>query len=906
MNYYLIKEETYKSYEYLINLFKCNYNFNLHYSSATVEENEELIANEIYTHFGAHYFKCINALNEMKSNDVYKEIIENVKEINILDIGCNIGTATYAYIDTYLEGKDINFMGEINVIFIEMSAIRVNWLKIMFEKYITEINKKYKHISINYNIICEKFPVDMKKIEDKIIDAPVFILVSNFTNWNEERELAERINDLYRVDEKSYLLNIETNSQLIKIKNIVNYMKKYKIYEINGPTRRSHFKYENLKCSYWKTKEYTYDKSYYQTNIREQDMYEYINNRTRMLNMINKTITTLNNLIITDEIELNYLIKNKQRIIDVARIIMKDHVNRIYKENYMEYRVPKKDGSTRPLIIEDAVNELISTSIITSIGLCIDNIQNKEISFGNRLEENEEVPYVTKMFMEQYFNKFISNQKNEKEKNEYKHYIKLDLKEYYKNINHKKLLEIMDQYLQENTWFEHKEWLESVIGNYISRELIDTVQDKGIPQGIPMSGVLANMYLNCNDKWFLKNHHEDKMIRYVDDMIIFTNKPYTDNVDNYTEFLTNDLKLKLNIDKTEHGEVTELEFYDLNDDYEEISKLCKKMYGSLYNLPSNIYSLYLKDNKKIINMIYQCYSSIGINISKSWLANKIRKRKGYSLGLKINYGKMFGKSKINISKWKKDFINKNSIFINDLERLKELLGSEFQQVYEQIKQGDNSTLNVRKFKYLFNKLGTFTNPNVINEEVFNYIVNNPWLVDLKKLKGYLGLKKNVFGKINEEYTNYCNLIFIWLIGEYQAVEYINDILEIYIYTTKTYTKELRIINTIACETILKLADNENISVESIEEIKTLLNNKIEERLDYIYIRNMLMLLNTVDSKWLQEQEYDRKFDLELNEVWKWIKDNLGKNIIEMLEPMYNKYGKYLPDEEPTGNFSSGY
>lgn len=153
MNYYLIKEETYKSYEYLINLFKCNYNFNLHYSSATVEENEELIANEIYTHFGAHYFKCINALNEMKSNDVYKEIIENVKEINILDIGCNIGTATYAYIDTYLEGKDINFMGEINVIFIEMSAIRVNWLKIMFEKYITEINKKYKHISINYTII---------------------------------------------------------------------------------------------------------------------------------------------------------------------------------------------------------------------------------------------------------------------------------------------------------------------------------------------------------------------------------------------------------------------------------------------------------------------------------------------------------------------------------------------------------------------------------------------------------------------------------------------------------------------------------------------------------------------------------------------------------------------------------
>lgn len=906
MNHYLIKKETYNAYEYLINSFRCNYNFNLHYSGATVEENEELIANEIYSHFGTHYFKCINALNEMKNNAVYNGIIENVKEINILDIGCNVGTATYSYIDTYLEGKEINFMGEINVIFIEMSLIRVNWLKIMFEKYISEIKKKYKNISINYNVICERFPVDLKKIEDILINAPIFILISNFTNWNEERELAERINDLYRVDEKSYLLNIETNSQLSKIENIVNHMKQYKIYEISGPTKRSHFKYDNLKCSYWKATQYTYDKSYYQTNIREQDMYEYISDGSRMLNMVNKTITTLNNLIITDEIELNYLIKNKRRIIDVARIIMKDHVNEIYKDNYMEYRVPKKDGRTRPLIIEDAVNELISTSIITSIGLCIDNIQNKDISFGNRLEENEEVPYVTKMFMKQYFNKFISNQKNEQVKNEYKNYIKLDLREYYKNIDHRKLLEIMDQYLKQNTWFEHKEWLEAVIDNYISREIIDTEQDKGIPQGLPMSGVLANMYLNCNDKWFIQNNYEDKMMRYVDDMIIFTNKPYTDNMENYTEFLINDLKLKLNTDKTEHGKVVELEFYDLNNDFDKISELCKRMYSSLYNLPSNIFNLYLKDNKKIINIIYQCYTSIGINISKAWLTNKIRKRKGYRLGLKINFGKMFGKNKININKWKKDFIRKNSIFMNDLERLKQLLGDELQQVYEQIKQGDNSTLNIRKFKYLFNKLGTFTNQNVINEEVFNYIVNNPWLVDLKKLKGYPGLKKNVFDNINEEYTNYTNLIFIWLIGEYQAVEYMNDILKIYIDTAKIYTKELRIINTIACETILKLVDNENISVENIEEIETLLNNKIEDRQDYIYIRNMLMLLNAVDSEWLQEQEYDGKFDLELNEVWKWIKENWGENIIELLEPMYNKYGKYLPDEEPTGNVSSGY
>ena len=66
-----------------------------------------------------------------------------------------------------------------------------------------------------------------------------------------------------------------------------------------------------------------------------------------------------------------------------------------------------------------------------------------------------------------------------------------------------------------------------------------------------------------------------------------------------------------------------------------------------------------------------------------------------------------------------------------------------------------------------------------------------------------------------------------------------------------------------------------------------------------------MLLNIVDSEWLQEQNYDGKFELELDEVWNWIKDNLGENIIELFEPMYNKYGKYLPDEEPIGNINSG-
>lgn len=147
MNHYLIKEETYKAYEYLIDIFKHNnLNLNLKHSSATAEENEILIANEIYKYFGTHYFKCINSLNEMRNKTEYINIIENVDKINILDIGCNVGTATYSYIDTYLETKDENDICYINVVFIEVSKIRVNLLEKMFEKYISEINKAIEFI----------------------------------------------------------------------------------------------------------------------------------------------------------------------------------------------------------------------------------------------------------------------------------------------------------------------------------------------------------------------------------------------------------------------------------------------------------------------------------------------------------------------------------------------------------------------------------------------------------------------------------------------------------------------------------------------------------------------------------------------------------------------------------------
>lgn len=907
LNKYKVNDETYLAYSHIIEEFKSKCGIELKYGGASTEEDEKAIANEIYTHFGTHYYKCINSLNDIKDKLEYRAIIKSVTSINILDIGCNIGTATYAYIDTFLNNKSEDESIIINVIFIEMSEIRVKYLKIMFSIYINEVNKKYNNVTIKYHIINEEFPIEIKKLEVKLIDGIILVLISNFTHWNDEHELAKRINELYSMNKEMYLLNIETGKQLYKITQIVNYMKKFRIYDINGPLLKTKFQYENLECSHWKSSVYKYHKSYYQTSIKEEDFFIYIMNKKRILKLANKTINTLSNFMISDYIEINYFIRNKNNLINIAMKSIKAD-RKLYNDNYIEYNVQKKDGTRRPLVIENSVNELISTGIIMSVGLCMDNIQNKDISFGNRIEEKEQTPFVIKQFMKQYFDNFIKKQKKIKEKNEYKYYIKLDLKSYYTTVNHDKLIESISDYLKDNNWFKHGQWLEYAIESYVKRKINGIGRDSGIPQGVPLSGLISNIYLNSYDQWFDKRFMEDKMFRYVDDIIIFTDNDTEGDINKYTEYLTNNLKLEINENKTEANEVALLEFYNLGEKYDYISELTRNIYNSIYNIPPHLYKLYIRNPSKIINLLHKSYKHIGINISASWLAKKIRKSKKYNKGRNINYGKMYGKKNININEWRKEFIRKNEKFIEEVNILKSMLEEEFKDVFVEIKINQDNTLIQRKFKFIFNKLGIFINKDLITEEVFNYIYDKPWLVDLKKLRGYDNIKELVFKNINTIGTEYCNIIFIWLIGEYEANEYLDDISNIYLETLEYYDKGLRIVNTMACTTLLKIISIDKCKYNGIDKIKSILKNKLIEQLDYIYIRNAMMILNTSGDNYVDSMNLEAYFadNSELKELLKWIKGNLGENIIDVLEPMYEEYGEYLPEEEPSMVLDYGY
>ncbi len=98
--------------------------------------------------------------------------------------------------------------------------------------------------------------------------------------------------------------------------------------------------------------------------------------------------------------------------------------------------------------------------------------------------------------------------------------IDLDIKGFFDNIDHGKLLLALEKHVSEN-WclFYIKRWLNAPVLKK-SGELVQK-QGKGTPQGGVISPLLANLFLHyAMDKWLELKHPEVKFARYADDAIL--------------------------------------------------------------------------------------------------------------------------------------------------------------------------------------------------------------------------------------------------------------------------------------------------------------------------------------------------------------------------------------------------
>lgn len=137
------------------------------------------------------------------------------------------------------------------------------------------------------------------------------------------------------------------------------------------------------------------------------------------------------------------------------------------------------------------------------------------------------------------------------------HYLKIDIKGFYDNLNHKILL---NHCLKD---IKHKGALTLIRRAIINKTVpknykkvnSSSYQNKvGVPQGLSISNVLAGIYMKDFDKEF--EGVGLKYLRYVDDILIFSTKEELESIEQKVEDALILIGLETN-DKTEKGAISE-------------------------------------------------------------------------------------------------------------------------------------------------------------------------------------------------------------------------------------------------------------------------------------------------------------------------------------------------------------
>jgi len=126
--------------------------------------------------------------------------------------------------------------------------------------------------------------------------------------------------------------------------------------------------------------------------------------------------------------------------------------------------------------------------------------------------------------------------------------IDADIQGYFDHICHQTLVSLLERYLT-------SDWVEAIRHTLLSQQVVNgelsfgVSAGFGIPQGSPLSPILANLYLDGFDEALLDRG--EQIIRYADDFVVLL--PNDERAQSCLTFITdylNQLKLTLNCDKT--------------------------------------------------------------------------------------------------------------------------------------------------------------------------------------------------------------------------------------------------------------------------------------------------------------------------------------------------------------------
>lgn len=201
--------------------------------------------------------------------------------------------------------------------------------------------------------------------------------------------------------------------------------------------------------------------------------------------------------------------------------------------------IPKKNGKIRPLGIPTIEDRIVQQSVVNVISPKFENEIFHKWSYG----------YRKGLGVERAMQIILWNLETG-----YNYVYDCDIKSFFDNIPHKKLMKILTKYIADGTVLDMIwKWLR---GGYMEEgKFHDT--ETGTPQGGVISPILANIYLNELDWEFEKENI--RFVRYADDFLLFAKTEEEVKIaGNVAKRVIIELGLEVSLEKTK--------FVNFNDD----------------------------------------------------------------------------------------------------------------------------------------------------------------------------------------------------------------------------------------------------------------------------------------------------------------------------------------------------